>query len=70
MIFDAVAPASTPYDPLAYDRASDSSIRTPASKAASDLLARSYFVTFKLPVVITRSGPYARLPASPTFRSG
>jgi dTDP-glucose 4,6-dehydratase len=33
-----------------------------ASKAASDLLARSYFVTFKLPVVITRAsnnyGPY------------
>ena len=26
-----------------------------ASKAASDLLARSYFVTFKLPVVITRA---------------
>jgi dTDP-glucose 4,6-dehydratase len=33
-----------------------------ASKASSDLLARSYFVTFKLPVVITRAsnnyGPY------------
>jgi len=33
-----------------------------ASKAASDLLVRSYFVTFKLPVVITRAsnnyGPY------------
>jgi len=33
-----------------------------ASKAASDLLARSYFVTFQLPVVITRAsnnyGPY------------
>ena len=33
-----------------------------ASKAAADLLARSYFVTFKLPVVIVRStnnfGPY------------
>ena len=33
-----------------------------ASKAAGDLLARSYFVTFKLPVIITRSsnnfGPY------------
>ena len=33
-----------------------------ASKAGSDLLARSYFVTFKLPVVITRAsnnyGPY------------
>src|SRR5882672_6504764 len=33
-----------------------------ASKAASDLLARSYFITFKLPVVITRAsnnyGPY------------
>lgn len=33
-----------------------------ASKAASDLLARSYFVTFHLPVVITRAsnnyGPY------------
>ena len=33
-----------------------------ASKAASDLLARSYFVTYKLPVVITRAsnnyGPY------------
>ena len=33
-----------------------------ASKAASDLLARSYFVTFKLPVEITRAsnnyGPY------------
>lgn len=33
-----------------------------ASKAASDLLARSYFVTFKMPVVITRAsnnyGPY------------
>jgi dTDP-glucose 4,6-dehydratase len=33
-----------------------------ASKAAGDLLARSYFVTFKLPVVITRAsnnyGPY------------
>lgn len=33
-----------------------------ASKAAGDLLARSYFITFKLPVVITRSsnnfGPY------------
>ena len=33
-----------------------------ASKAASDLLARSYFVTFKLPVVITRAsnnyGPF------------
>src|SRR5439155_5785562 len=33
-----------------------------ASKAASDLLARSYFVTFKLPVVISRAsnnyGPY------------
>jgi dTDP-glucose 4,6-dehydratase len=33
-----------------------------ASKAASDLLARAYFVTFKLPVVITRAsnnyGPY------------
>jgi dTDP-glucose 4,6-dehydratase len=33
-----------------------------ASKAASDLLARSYFVTFKLPVLITRAsnnyGPY------------
>jgi len=33
-----------------------------ASKAASDLLARSYFLTFKLPVVITRAsnsyGPY------------
>lgn len=33
-----------------------------ASKAAGDLLARSYFVTYKLPVVITRSsnnfGPY------------
>ncbi len=26
-----------------------------ASKAASDLLARSYFVTYKLPVVITRA---------------
>jgi dTDP-glucose 4,6-dehydratase len=33
-----------------------------ASKAAADMLARSYFVTYKLPVVITRScnnfGPY------------
>lgn len=33
-----------------------------ASKAGADLLARSYFVTFKLPVIITRSsnnfGPY------------
>ena len=33
-----------------------------ASKAASDLLVRSYFITFKLPVVITRAsnnyGPY------------
>ena len=33
-----------------------------ATKAASDLLARSYFVTFRLPVVITRAsnnyGPY------------
>ncbi len=33
-----------------------------AAKASSDLLARSYFVTFKLPVVITRAsnnyGPY------------
>ncbi|HEY1495088.1 MAG TPA: GDP-mannose 4,6-dehydratase, partial [Candidatus Solibacter sp.] len=33
-----------------------------ASKAASDLLARSYFVTYKLPVLITRAsnnyGPY------------
>src|SRR5664280_876133 len=33
-----------------------------ASKAASDLLARSYFVTYRLPVVITRAsnnyGPY------------
>ena len=33
-----------------------------ASKAGSDLLARSYFVTYKLPVVITRAsnnyGPY------------
>jgi len=33
-----------------------------ASKAGSDLLARSYFVTFKMPVVITRAsnnyGPY------------
>lgn len=33
-----------------------------AAKAGSDLLARSYFVTFKLPVIITRSsnnfGPY------------
>ena len=33
-----------------------------AAKAASDLLARSYFVTYKLPVVITRAsnnyGPY------------
>ncbi len=33
-----------------------------ASKAASDLLARSYFVTYKIPVVITRAsnnyGPY------------
>jgi dTDP-glucose 4,6-dehydratase len=33
-----------------------------ASKAASDLLARSYFITYKLPVVITRAsnnyGPY------------
>ena len=33
-----------------------------ASKAASDLLARSYFVTYKLPVVMTRAsnnyGPY------------
>src|SRR5947199_219737 len=33
-----------------------------ASKAASDLLVRSYFVTFKLPVMITRAsnnyGPY------------
>ncbi len=33
-----------------------------ASKAASDLLARSYFITFKVPVVITRAsnnyGPY------------
>jgi len=33
-----------------------------ASKAGSDLLARSYFVTFKLPLVITRAsnnyGPY------------
>src|SRR5256884_2916285 len=33
-----------------------------SSKAASDLLARSYFITFKLPVVITRAsnnyGPY------------
>jgi len=33
-----------------------------ASKAGSDMLARSYFVTFKLPVVITRAsnnyGPY------------
>src|SRR5215510_3262715 len=33
-----------------------------ASKAGSDLLARSYFVTFKLPVLITRAsnnyGPY------------
>ena len=33
-----------------------------ASKAGSDLLARSYFVTFSLPVVITRAsnnyGPY------------
>ncbi|MCX5678001.1 MAG: dTDP-glucose 4,6-dehydratase [Candidatus Omnitrophica bacterium] len=33
-----------------------------ATKAAADLLARSYFVTFKLPVIITRSsnnfGPY------------
>ena len=33
-----------------------------AAKAASDLLARSYFITFKLPVLITRSsnnfGPY------------
>ncbi len=33
-----------------------------ASKAGSDLLARSYFVTFKLPVVVTRAsnnyGPY------------
>jgi dTDP-glucose 4,6-dehydratase len=33
-----------------------------ASKAASDLLARSYFVTFRMPVVITRAsnnyGPY------------
>lgn len=33
-----------------------------SSKAAADLLARSYFVTFKLPVLITRSsnnfGPY------------
>lgn len=33
-----------------------------ATKASADLLARSYFVTFKLPVVITRSsnnfGPY------------
>jgi len=33
-----------------------------ASKAASDLLARSYFVTFRLPLVITRAsnnyGPY------------
>lgn len=33
-----------------------------ASKAAGDLLARSYFVTYKLPIIITRSsnnfGPY------------
>lgn len=33
-----------------------------ASKAAGDLLARSYFITYKLPVIITRSsnnfGPY------------
>jgi dTDP-glucose 4,6-dehydratase len=33
-----------------------------AAKAGSDLLARSYFITFKLPVIITRSsnnfGPY------------
>ncbi|MDD5429036.1 MAG: dTDP-glucose 4,6-dehydratase [Candidatus Omnitrophica bacterium] len=33
-----------------------------ASKAGADLLARSYFITFKLPVIITRSsnnfGPY------------
>lgn len=33
-----------------------------ASKASADMLARSYFVTFKLPVIITRSsnnfGPY------------
>lgn len=33
-----------------------------ATKAGSDLLARSYFVTFKLPVIVTRSsnnfGPY------------
>ena len=33
-----------------------------ASKASGDLLARSYFVTYKLPVIITRSsnnfGPY------------
>jgi dTDP-glucose 4,6-dehydratase len=33
-----------------------------ASKASSDLLARSYFITFRLPVVITRAsnnyGPY------------
>ncbi len=33
-----------------------------ASKAGSDLLARSYFVTYKLPVLITRAsnnyGPY------------
>ena len=33
-----------------------------ASKAGSDLLARSYFVTYKLPVLVTRAsnnyGPY------------
>jgi dTDP-glucose 4,6-dehydratase len=50
--------------PLEADEAYPLNASSPysASKAASDLLARSYFVTYKLPVVITRAsnnyGPY------------
>jgi dTDP-glucose 4,6-dehydratase len=51
-------------DPLEATEESPLSASSPysASKAGSDLLARSYFVTYKLPVLITRAsnnyGPY------------
>ena len=35
MIFEEVAPASTVYDPLAYDRASDSSLACRSGESAA-----------------------------------
>lgn len=36
MIFEAVAPASTVYDPVAYDRASDSSFACRSGESAAN----------------------------------